>query len=409
MSATRLNHGMSDNAPPDRKDATTFTRSTTTTRNPIITQVKSMMYFHIADFFTRISVIPIGLKKSPNCRNIMTTEWIEHKVTSTKEKGPNRYWQAMYPKRASLRLTGSIDYVTKHYDNDPTFVYWPDYMVAGKAGDIKQLFADAGMDTICVGALHAMTNGEFGDPANDVPLSENAILSNSFVPSDTNMHSCIESMTKLNEECGDINRLVSDIAIGKALEDHLRKTPSSGKRMTKGMTAKKKALVDGVNAKMSDAIEGTPLDCVYDVTTYNGDKFTGVKTKNMPLTKCRALQPTIMIGEETIMVPIVAQSTGKACFEQFVNDIVCCGEYADHAKEMIRTLAPKPTPKTRPAPKSKSKKATTKTTKDKAPAEKTTTAASPRPQSKKSFMQTKKERSGGISLSKFNGNVPLAS
>lgn len=100
--------------------------------------------------------------------------------------GPILYWRSANLHRSPLFLSNAAHFVAINFPNQigyDRFVYWPDYQVTGTINDIVNRFRSAGINSVNIGTLYGMTQGQIGNlPQENIPLTPETVAANSFDP-----------------------------------------------------------------------------------------------------------------------------------------------------------------------------------------------------------------------------------
>lgn len=80
------------------------------------------------------------------------------------------------------------------------FVYWPDYVVAGRISEIVKRFQEAGVTHVHISELHRISDGKMGSFQQKVPLTEEIIWRNSLDPLNPVHQKFILDLSKKNSQ-----------------------------------------------------------------------------------------------------------------------------------------------------------------------------------------------------------------
>lgn len=300
------------------------------------------------------SGITLQTMSAPNAPRVLTVENIQKHAQKAASK--SQYWQVSKPTR-SLSLNGGVNYVNKNFatqnQQDP-FIYFPDLAVAGTASEIYNTLARAGLNQINVGGLNTMTRGAAGNQPGTVPLSTQSLIQNSFNPMNPQHAEFLRGLFAEKRQnakpASSMFTLEQHIEIGTALRN-LKRPQGAGNATTAGITStgtktrsntgnKLAERVQDFDLLMDRALSGAPLDKVNNVSSYDANKYTGVR-KNEPTRTSRAtsITPHINVNGRMVAVPVVAQPANAANFYNYVNTVVASSpKYSAYAPMIIQAF-----------------------------------------------------------------------
>jgi hypothetical protein len=286
----------------------------------------------------------------------LTGEAIRNHAQKAANKGPVFYWQVNAPSK-DLKLTGAIKYVNRYYPNVQgynRFVYWPDYRVSGTISEIVRTFQQAGVNQVEVGALNELSNGQAGQPRQNVQISEEIIASNAFDPLNPAHQEIIEqfiSQVKPSPKAESKYTLQEFIQIGKnikafssgstTVEKAARSTTARTGAGARSPESNRQRLINDFSQKMQMALQlppGQDVDSVLNVTDFDVQKFTKARKANPPGPRATAIRPYVNTQRGQVAVPIIAQPQGASNFQNFVRTVVANSPYGQYADEIIRSF-----------------------------------------------------------------------
>lgn len=297
---------------------------------------------------TTISNITVGTSVATTAPKSLTNDSIKKHQAAAVKLGPSTYWQVAKPSR-TLKLTGSVAYVTKNYANRPMgdhFVYWEPFRVAGTVSDIVNTFSAAGISSVDLGRGQQQ-------------LTQQLVAQTAIDPLNAEHRAMIEQMQKQGTGVGSgvkknvtLHSLEQYIIIGDALKSSAKNSTTStvGSKSTGAATgkggnspqAKQQKLVQSFNQTMTAALSlpaGVNSEKVFDVTQFDVVKFAKAPLKVPPKTsKATSIQPVVNVQGRQVMVPIIAQQTGAQNFRNFVASVVAVSQYANFAQAIQQSF-----------------------------------------------------------------------
>lgn len=160
------------------------------------------------------------------------------KTEKSESEGPNNYWQIKDGRivGSKLTLSGAVKHVNSKYpkEKDP-FVYWPDYRVAGKIGEIYDLFKEAGFKKVNVGELYKMSGGKLGNSKSSKELSEQVIVDNAINP----LLAEDQEVLKIEKNITSSPKLQMLASAVNAMKGKKKASKSAGAKSSKKTTTKK--------------------------------------------------------------------------------------------------------------------------------------------------------------------------
>ncbi len=281
--------------------------------------------------------------------------------------GVEKFWKVEKPSQP-LALSGARKFVAKHpmYESAQprsanNFIYYPDFRVAGTIQEIGNALYGAGITTMPVGALNAMTRGAFGDRAGQVQVTADNLYNNSIDPRNPQHEAFILSITPARGAGGSVARAKGPsmpIAQWAAIAGAIQKTTATkgeGKTKAKGKggggggtkdpEANRANRVRDFDAAMTVAVGGGMPAKVIDVTAFDAKSNTKARNKDAPkpsatgVMRSKARRLTINFNGRPVLLPVISQDHADENLRAYVNNVVARSQqYGGAAPAILEAL-----------------------------------------------------------------------